>query len=347
MVRTLRVSRARCRAFTLIELLVVIAVIAVLIALLVPAVQKVRAAAARAQCQNNLKQIGLACMNYEGTAKKLPAGSMYRKGVGTFATVSDYYETWSISILPYLEQENLFKLYDPKVPNANPDASSPNLAILRQSMVPVYICPADPTQLAAMVPASGPGGSLKAVPLYMPGNYRCVAGADWGGRDWGVDQNGANENWDDATQVSNWLMANYPQDRGPMHACVPGVAAPERIVDIVDGTSNTMLVGEYATLTIANRRTFWAYAYTSFNESVATYAQSRTLLPDFDVCQNTPPGGNNQCKRAWGSLHTDNIINFVFCDGSVRAVSTNIDMNIVFPSLATIAGGETVTVDGL
>src|SRR5436190_16082811 len=98
--------------FTLIELLVVIAIMAVLIGLLLPAVQKVRAAAARAQCQNNLKQIGLAVLNYEATFKAYPAGSMYRLGTGTFATKVDYYETWAISILPYMEQQAIYNLFD-------------------------------------------------------------------------------------------------------------------------------------------------------------------------------------------------------------------------------------------
>src|SRR5437870_4121662 len=89
------------RAFTLIELLVVIAIIAILIALLVPAVQKVRAAAARTQCINNLKQIALGVMNYQGAYKVFPAGTMYRaNAAGKF----DYYETWTITILPFLDQ---------------------------------------------------------------------------------------------------------------------------------------------------------------------------------------------------------------------------------------------------
>jgi prepilin-type N-terminal cleavage/methylation domain-containing protein/prepilin-type processing-associated H-X9-DG protein len=337
MARAQPLPRARRDGFTLIELLVVIAIIAILIGLLVPAVQKVREAAARLQCQNNLKQIGLALHAYHDVYRKFPAGNVYKQVNGVY----NYYDTWAISILPYIEQGNLYKLWDPTVPNAIPDAKSLNMALLRQSHVPVYECPSDPNPFTPATPASGPGGSgLPGIPLYMPGSYRGVGGADWGGQDWGKDQDGPNENWDDATQMP-WLMQYHSSSRGVLHATQPGVSSPERIASITDGTSNTLMVGEYATTTTLGRRTYWAYAYTSYNLSDVTYSQSRTLLADFDLCSNTPPGGTNQCKRAFGSLHTG-IINFVFCDGSVRTISTSIDMNVVMPALATIAGGEVV-----
>jgi prepilin-type N-terminal cleavage/methylation domain-containing protein/prepilin-type processing-associated H-X9-DG protein len=331
----------RRSAFTLIELLVVIAIIAILIGLLLPAVQKVRDAAARMQCQNNLKQIALACHNYHDVNGKLPAGSIYQLVGGKW----NYYDTWTVAILPFIEQQNLFNFYNQALPNAIPDATSPGTATVRQSLVKTYVCPADPNPFMPLTPESGPGGSLSKVPLYMPGSYRCVAGADWGGQDWGQDQGGPNENWDDATQIG-WLIQLYGGDRGPLHSTNPTVGAgPERFATITDGTSNTLMVGEYVTRTHPSRRTFWAYAYTSYNESCVTFAQSRTLIPDYDLCNKTPPGGTNQCKRAWGSLHTANIMNFAFCDGSVHSITPAIDINVVLPALATIQGGETVNWD--
>jgi len=102
------------------------------------------------------------------------------------------------------------------------------------------------------------------------------------------------------------------------------------------------MLGENATRPELDRRTYWTYAYTSYNESVVTFAQSRTLIADFTLCANTLRKGENQCKRAWGSFHSCGNLNFAMCDGSVRGIATSIDMNTVLPALATIAGNEVI-----
>src|SRR5262249_37669947 len=111
-------------AFTLIELLVVIAIIGVLIALLLPAVQKVREAANRIKCSNNLTQIGLAIQNSHDTNGPLPSGHIERCPPGTTGTSEDgctYWSGWAIQILPFLEQANLLATYDNSSPNYEED----------------------------------------------------------------------------------------------------------------------------------------------------------------------------------------------------------------------------------
>src|SRR5947208_6922760 len=121
--------RSPRRAFTLIELLVVIAIIAILIGLLVPAVQKVREAAARTQCKNNLKQIGLALHAYHDSNKFFPPG----------ANANNY--AWSFFALPYLEQGNIYKQVNPTTTLLR-TAVSANTALF-QTPLPVFVCPSD------------------------------------------------------------------------------------------------------------------------------------------------------------------------------------------------------------
>jgi prepilin-type N-terminal cleavage/methylation domain-containing protein len=135
-VRFISVWRVRFKAFTLIELLVVIAIIAILIALLVPAVQKVRAAAARTTCQNNLKQIGLGVHNFNGVYKKVPPaeGVNYSPNAyGTFRSPDGANGTIFFYLLPYIEQQALYNV-------ANKDSMN-----LSGQVVVTYLCPSDPS----------------------------------------------------------------------------------------------------------------------------------------------------------------------------------------------------------
>jgi prepilin-type processing-associated H-X9-DG protein len=112
---------------------------------------------------------------------------------------------------------------------------------------------------------------------------------------------------------------------------------------IADGTSNTFAIGERATRTTTNRGTFWACSFNLYSLSSAAYT-SASLLNDYQACVNSLAGADAwPCKYGWGSFHSGGI-NFLMCDGSVRGVSTSINLT-AFYGLSTIAGGEVIPGD--
>src|SRR5262245_43685041 len=157
------------RAFTLIELLVVIAIIAVLIGLLLPAVQKVREAAARMSCQNNLKQLGLALHNFEGTFQVFPASGWTTTGPGNPA---GKFVGWRPLTLPFIEQENLQRLYDF---NANWwEGTNPTAAAVP---VKTYQCPSVPRRAEVLsAVAHAPRPAMTFTNPIAPTDYEAVMG---------------------------------------------------------------------------------------------------------------------------------------------------------------------------
>jgi prepilin-type N-terminal cleavage/methylation domain-containing protein len=306
------IRNPRPRGFTLIELLVVIAIIAILIALLLPAVQQAREAARRSQCKNNLKQLVLAMHNYHDNFRSFPPGKVTLGNCcGTKSGTN-----WAISILPFLDQAPLYRRYNFNRPNE--DATN---QFVREENLTVQNCPSDIHAGSVMKPESGPGSGLN----YRMSSYRCVGGKT------------NKEAWWDSGQQGN-LSKNW---RGPLHAIGTAGLRPESMRDITDGPSNTLMIGEFHTSSRPRRGTFWAYSYTSYNSSDISLNQPRTLIPDYDQCVKIGGvGGSNACKRGWGSFHTGGI-QFALCDGSVRFISVNINMNTM-GSLASISGNEVV-----
>jgi prepilin-type N-terminal cleavage/methylation domain-containing protein len=310
-------SRDRiARGFTLVELLVVIAIIGVMTALLLPAVQMAREAARRTSCVNNFRQIGAAAHLYHDSHNAFPPGGV---SPGPCCSVESY-ASWTIQLLPFLERKNLYEQYSQTETNE----SRANRQV-RETFVPIYSCPSDIYPKTMAVPDSGPAHDMRV--QYMPGSYRGVGGRSDGVSGW----------WD-----------NYPgyvslprRWRGVFHV-VDRQLRPESFASVSDGSSNTLMVGEYTTRYSVpfgmRRRTFWAYTYGSYNRSDAV-AEGRTMLGDYDRCTAIGGLGDAEpCNRAWGSFHTETV-NFLLCDGSIHSLSVAMDMNI-FADAATVAGRE-------
>jgi len=315
----------RFRAFTLIELLVVITIIGILMGVLVSAVQMVRASARRTQCANNLRQIGLAIHHYHEAKRRFPPGN-YAKTVGVCPgrmvpgrdMPSEDRANWAILILPYLEHETLYRAYHLHTYNEAPENRQ-----VREAYVPEYVCPADQDATELIVPAAGPAASWALNVAYRGGSYRAVSGRSDG-----------RKFLDSPTSCAQYP----PRWRGPIHLVgVLGFHA-ESFESVRDGTSHTLMVGESVTRTSPAYRTLWAYSYGFYSLSAVT-PQRRTLWGDYERCRcERDVGRAEPCQRAWGSPHGD-VINFLYCDTTVRPVDLNVDLELL-AATATIEGEE-------
>lgn len=216
-------TRLNRKAFTLVELLVVIAIIAMLVTLLLPAVQSAREAARRSQCQNNLKQIGLAVINYESSTNTLPNGVNFDRGNPPQSS-DNFKANWVIDVLPYMEQQTIHDSFD-----FEQYISAPRNRVPRGTRIASMLCPSDS---GADIPFSGTS----------PGEGDNWARANYAG-------NGVNARIDQAANA--WKDTTK---RGLM-----GVNQAAKLKQVVDGTSKTILVAEIRIgLTDKDRRGVWA-----------------------------------------------------------------------------------------
>jgi prepilin-type N-terminal cleavage/methylation domain-containing protein/prepilin-type processing-associated H-X9-DG protein len=323
---TLFLSR---RAFTLIELLVVIAIIAVLIGLLLPAVQKVREAASRMSCTNNLKQLGLGLHNYAGAVGYFPSSNRA-------SVTSTVRSAWVTAILPYLEQDNLFKNYDYTV---NWDA--PANLLITSKPIKIFQCPSAPN------------------PQRLDGDQQLAPSGGWAPIVAVID-------YGPTTSVSPQLAALYPGQIATADAALGFLArnTKPRFADVIDGTSNTIVLAESAgrpqlyrlgqaigsptdpSKPIRVNGGGWARSASDFDLKGSSADGSIFPGPCAINCTNGKDVGNTYPDPIYGSNGTGETYafhsggaNLLFGDGSVRFAAASINI-VTYAALVTRAGGE-------
>jgi prepilin-type N-terminal cleavage/methylation domain-containing protein/prepilin-type processing-associated H-X9-DG protein len=346
----------RRRGFTLIELLVVIAIIAVLIALLLPAVQSAREAARRAQCVNNIKQIVLACFNYENQVGAFPPDSI---AAGDW---SGTWWAWPSFILPQMEQAPIYNSINFPLTCCAFENQTAYLSLIRS-----FFCPTDDSAKLfsdrVYIDANSPrwGTLITAAPTNYVGSqgdmmnntifdYLCVDPAQIAYK---AANNGASNG---CTGPPVWWSGPAAPFRGIFGDC--SNAASIKIAQITDGTSNTMMIGENS----PNLNS--GLAWVSGNDIYATTILPMNWMTNLRNGQTDPATGELCSPAAWNPSDPTKFIhcfnnqwyyqgfksfhpggcNFGFSDGSVKFLKQTVNVR-TYMALSTRAGGEIVSSD--
>lgn len=304
-------------AFTLVELLIVVAIIGLLMQLLLPAVEMSREAARRTQCESNLRQLALAVQSYHDASGHCPVGRF--KGVKDNESGPDAASwSWLADILPQMEAQTL---YDQ---GGIPKKTHRESGVIG-TQLPIFLCPSDGYR-SKKDRKNRAGWEEFELGLT---NYAAVSGANWGAD--GTREVGA--------FVTDWpnAGANDSQDgfdNGDGMMFRSDYRRPRQFREVVDGLSNTYLVGE--TLPSSNYRVSWPYA----NHAYATCAIPLTAVSPDGTPYDTHDHGN---VAGFRSAHPDGAF-FARADGSVSFVDDSVDVG-VYHAMATISGGEPPSVD--
>ncbi len=317
-------NRRERRGFTLIELLVVISIIAILIALLLPAVQQAREAARRSTCKNQLKQIGLALHNYHETHRIFPQGGFGQSiGSANVRNQNNVSMSFLVMILPFVDQVPLYQAFDLNwgyLSNVNREVAL--------NVPPIYLCPSSNRRRSTH--SSEKFNSVKVFTTHYVGNLGPVGINPVTSAPYPLEC----ENRSSGTSIRDCISGNDVSSLGVLG----GRHSKIRLRDIIDGASNTIMVGEmsghkYLAEKIAPR----AWIRGCNGDSCGT---SKNVKFGINLHGFAAGEFNNM---SLGSMHEGGT-HVLMADGSVHFVSENIDMN-VYLSTASREGGETNTIE--